>query len=71
MSKGGRCEFNRGILPKVGLYYFAVKNIVLFFDITRAVRSAGRLEDHFAHRADFDNTVYELKELSWKHAFFG
>lgn len=56
---------------KAGLYYFAVQNIVLFYDITRAIKSAGRLDDHFAHKAEFDLTVYELKELSWKHSFFG
>lgn len=42
-------DFKQGVLSVSSVYYFAVANKVVFYDIGRAARVGGRLEEYFMH----------------------
>jgi len=46
----GQPSYNRGCLAEIGIYYFAVENHVLLYDIGRAARTGKSLDDCLLHK---------------------
>ena len=58
---GSRPSFEQGSLPSSALFYFAVENLVLFYDIGRAARTGCSLESCYLHQYEFPERIFELK----------